>query len=110
MDLFCAHKTRLMRPKIIVDYLREAYFLDEGNVRITFDKQLQAGTHSVDMFDPNLILTTILPKNILIMEVKYDDFLPAFVRRILKGQPKDHCAISKFLLCSKELRKVKLYV
>jgi hypothetical protein len=110
MDLFCAYKTRLMRPKIIVDYLREAYFLKEGNVRITFDKHLHAGVHSVDMFDPNLILTSVLPQNILILEVKYDDFLPEFVKRILKGQPKDFCAISKFLLCSKELRKVKLYV
>lgn len=110
MDLFCTHKTKLMRPRIIVDYLREAYLLKEGNVRITFDKQLQAGTHSLDMFDPNLILTTILPPNILIMEVKFDDFLPDFVRRILKGHPKDHSAISKFLLCSNELRKVKLYV
>ena len=61
-------------------------------------------------FDPNLILTSVLPQHLMIMEVKYDDFLPAVVKRVLKGHPKDHCAISKFLLCSKELRKVKLYV
>jgi hypothetical protein len=110
MDLFCAHNTRLMRPKLIVDYLREAYYLREGNVRITFDKHLHAGVHSVNMFDPNLILSSVLPRNILILELKYDEFLPEFVKRILKGQPKDHCAISKYLLCVKELRKVKLYV
>ena len=110
MDLFCAYKTRLMRPKLIVEYLREAYYLQEGNVRITFDKQLHAGVHNVNLFDPNVIMTSVLPQRILILEVKYDEFLPAFIKSILRGHQKDYCAISKFLLCSKELRKVKLYV
>ena len=84
--------------------------LREGNVRITFDKNLQAGMHCMDMFDPGLIFTSVLPKNILVLEVKYDDYLPDFVKRILKGHTKNYCAISKFLICTNELRKVKKYV
>lgn len=109
-DLFCAYKTKLMRPTVVVDYQREAYYLREGNVRITFDKHLRGGMNCMDMFDPNLILTSVLPRNILIIEVKYDDYLPDFVRRILKGHTKNYSAISKFLICTDELRKVKKYV
>lgn len=110
MDLFCANKTKLMHPTVIVDYQREAYMLREGNVRITFDKHLQAGMHCMNMFDSDLILTSVLPNNILILEVKYDDYLPDFVKRILKGHTKNYSAISKFLICTNELRKVNKYV
>lgn len=110
MDLFCANRTKLMHPTVIVDYQREAYLLRQGNVRITFDKHLQAGMHSMNVFDPNIVLTSALPPNLLILEVKYDDYLPSFIKRILKGHTKNYCAISKFLICTNELRKVKKYV
>ncbi len=108
--LFCDNKLKLLKPKIIVDYKREAYVVKEGNVRITFDKNLQAGIHKVDLFDENLILTPILPEDIMILEIKYDDYFPAYLKRIVGQEKMDRCTISKFLLCANKLRKVKFYV
>lgn len=45
-DMFCAIKTKFLRPAVIVDYEREPFILEEGNVRITFDKNIQAGINT----------------------------------------------------------------
>ena len=42
-DFFIAVRTRRLSPAVIVDYMREAYVMAEGNVRITFDKELKSG-------------------------------------------------------------------
>ncbi len=41
------------RPSVIVDYTREAYVYEMGNVRVTFDKRLAAGINTVDLFEPS---------------------------------------------------------
>ena len=35
--------SRLMRPRVVVDYDREPFALEPGDVRITFDKHVRAG-------------------------------------------------------------------
>ena len=44
-------KTKLFRPKVIVDYIREAYILDYNRIRITFDKYLKTGLEEKRLFD-----------------------------------------------------------
>jgi hypothetical protein len=34
--------TRLLRPRVIVDYIREAYIYEPGNVRVTLDRGVRA--------------------------------------------------------------------
>ena len=53
-DVFREMRTRLLRPAVIVDYVREAYIHPAEEVRITFDKQLRTGLFSRDMFNPAL--------------------------------------------------------
>ena len=42
-DLYVQMRTRLLRPRVIVDYEREAYLHPAENVRITFDLKLRLG-------------------------------------------------------------------
>jgi len=44
-------KTKLFRPKVLVDYVREAYTLNYNRIRITFDKFLKTSMNSVDLFN-----------------------------------------------------------
>ena len=53
-DVYREMKTRLLRPVVIVDYVREAYIHPAEEVRITFDKQIRTGLYQTDMFNPNI--------------------------------------------------------
>jgi len=98
-NFFIDTKTRLLKPAVITDYCREAYILDAGNVRITFDKNLKAGINSPDIFSPELITVSAMPQNMMILEIKYDGFLPKYIRQLLKISKHDRSAISKFVIC-----------
>ena len=87
------------RPVVVVDYVREAYTYPLGNVRITFDKQLAAGFDVRHFFDREMITTGAMDGTEMIMEVKFDEFLPGFVRGLLVPTVPPRMAISKFALC-----------
>jgi len=98
-EFYAALETYHFRPVVIVDYWREAYIYDLGNVRITFDKKLSAGINTVDLFQPQLVIEEVIPTELTILEVKFDSFLPDHIRQIL--QPKSHIrsSISKYVIC-----------
>lgn len=94
-------RTRLLRPVVIVDYLREAYLFED--VRITFDMHLRSGGYRTDLFAPDILGVPIFPDDRLILEVKFDERLPGSVRELLRPVPATRSAISKYELCRKIL-------
>jgi len=91
--------SNVMRPRTIVDYDREPWILDEGTVRITFDMDVRAAIGSYDIFDPTLPTLSCLESGKCVMEVKYTEFLPGFVREILPDRASEFTAVSKYVLC-----------
>ncbi|WP_342560273.1 polyphosphate polymerase domain-containing protein [Psychrobacillus sp. FSL W7-1457] len=98
-DFYMALKYRGFRANVIVDYIREAYVYEPGNVRITFDKRLAAGVNTVDLFDPNIILEEPLHSEQTILEVKFDHFLPDNIRQLVQPERFVRSAISKYVIC-----------
>ncbi|MCQ6562653.1 polyphosphate polymerase domain-containing protein [Paenibacillus mendelii] len=96
---FYAALNRGFRPITIVNYVREAYVYEPGNVRITFDKRLSAGINTHDLFHPDLVLeeSLLLPQTIL--EVKYDSFLPDHIRKLVQPDNHQRSSISKYVIC-----------
>ncbi len=90
---------RAFHPVVIVDYIREAYVYDLGNVRITFDKMLSAGVNTVDLFDEGLVLREAILGPLTIMEMKYDSFLPDHIRQIIETERHVRSSISKYVIC-----------
>lgn len=88
-----------LRPRVIVDYDREPWILDEGTVRITFDMDVRAGIGSFDIFDATLPTLPCLEEGKLVLEVKFTEFLPDIVRQILPQRAADFTAVSKYVLC-----------
>lgn len=105
-ELFVYHHTHLLKPVITVEYLREAYVLSQGSVRITFDKDIAASTGEKDMFSPRYSAKGILEPGLMILEVKFDDFIPAYVLQILKTAMTEKCAISKYVMCRTDNRRI----
>ncbi|UHA75962.1 polyphosphate polymerase domain-containing protein [Paenibacillus sp. 481] len=97
-----------MQPAVIVDYVREAYLYDAGDVRITFDKQLSAGVHSLQLFDPHLMTRSMIGGPRTILEVKYNQFMPRVVFDLLQMSAHQRSTISKYAIC-KESRKPYAY-
>ena len=100
-DVYREMKLNLLRPVVIVDYVREAYLHPAEEVRITFDKQLHSGLNSVDMFDPQLPTVSPFDHNEMILEVKYNRVLPPYIRDLLCTyvHGAQNSAISKYVWC-----------
>lgn len=101
-DFYYKYTSEKMEPKIIVDYLREAYDYEFGGVRITFDKHLMAGVNTFDIFEPKLVTVHALPSKIMILEVKYNQFIPTHIRNMLQLDSHHRSAISKYVICREE--------
>ena len=84
-----------------MDYIREAYLHPAEEVRITFDKQLRTGLKKFDIFDPRLPTISPLDDPLTILEVKYNQVMPPYIRDILNTYCKNPMgsAISKYVLC-----------
>ena len=91
--------SKFMRPRVIVDYEREPFILDEGTVRITFDKRVRASFLSYDIFDKALPTLPALTYDKLIMEVKYTEFLPKIVKEMIPVNATEFTAASKYVIC-----------
>jgi len=100
-DVFREMRLRLLKPVVIVDYVREAYLHPVENVRITFDKQLHSGLYSHDLFNPHLPTVPPIGSDQVILEVKFDRVLPTYISDVLSQSVGWACrsAISKYTLC-----------
>lgn len=98
-DVYREMRTRLLRPAVIVDYVREAYIHQAEEVRITFDKQVRTGLYSVDLFNPQIPTYPVFDDPVEILEVKFDEFLPSYLQSILSGITAQRSAVSKYTWC-----------
>lgn len=87
-----------LRPKTIVDYEREPFVFAPGNVRVTIDYNIRTGLLCTDFLDPDCI-TVPAGDAPMILEVKWDEFLPDIIRDAVQL---DNCrsgAFSKYAAC-----------
>lgn len=91
--------TKLMRPIVIVDYERDAFVETVGDVRITFDKHVRSAWMNYDLFDSQIPAFEVLEPERLIMEVKYTQMLPDYVKRIVTPENSIQVAASKYTMC-----------
>ena len=100
-------KTRLYKPKVIIDYERDAYIYKAGNVRVTFDYNLTCSYEIDKFFEKDINTIPLLEKNMIILEVKYDEFLPTFIRQLLNINNVELTSFSKYANGRKILEQIK---
>ncbi len=101
-DVFREMRLKLLRPVVLVDYVREAYLHPAEQVRITFDKQLRSGLGQTDIFNKGLPVFPPLPDpEQIILEVKYNRVLPTHIAQLLSAAAgwASRSAISKYTIC-----------
>lgn len=83
-------------PKLIVEYDRIPYVYDAGNVRITLDYNLRYSTDFNNFFKVNLITTPYYSSKFNLMEVKYNNFLPDYIKCSIQLNELSTTAFSKY--------------
>ncbi|MDM8128653.1 polyphosphate polymerase domain-containing protein, partial [Paraclostridium benzoelyticum] len=96
IEFYSKIKSEMLRSKSIVDYTREAYVYKMGNVRITFDKKIRTGIQSTNLFDNNLPTIGSIDKDVIVLEVKFDEYLPEIIQDIIQTNNRRATAISKY--------------
>lgn len=95
-ELYVKMKTEQLRPKTIVDYYREPFVYTAGNVRITLDRDVRTSVKNIDILDPNVPM--IKANEIaVVLEVKYDNYIPALISDIVKVQNRQISTFSKYV-------------
>ncbi len=89
----------VLRPKVIVDYRRLPLVMNEGTVRITFDTEVAAAMGGFDIFDNTLPKLPAQDPDKLVLEVKYTEFLPSVIRKLLPVNGQEFVAFSKYVAC-----------
>ncbi len=94
--------SRELIPKVIVNYIRAPYTFSLGNVRITFDSDLSSSSDVKHFLDGNYPTRPIMPIGKLLLEVKFDEFLPDHIYEIMQLNKFTQTAFSKYYLCRKQ--------
>ena len=97
-----AIRQNLLRPRVVVEYDRNAFVFMPGNVRITFDRNIRC-SKDYRGFLENKCTYGMLQEVNRILEVKYDEFMPMFIAQLLENGSMDQTAYSKYKLCREQM-------
>jgi hypothetical protein len=98
-EFYLQTRCALMKPVVIVEYDREAYIQPVGNVRVTFDSNLRVGFDVSEFFNKNTPVMSAFEQTQKILEVKYTDLLPVYVKGLFPNTIRPQEAIGKFSIC-----------
>ncbi|MBE6911544.1 MAG: polyphosphate polymerase domain-containing protein [Ruminococcaceae bacterium] len=97
-ELYSKMATQRLLPKTIVDYTREAYIYPAGNVRVTIDSGIRTGLGCTDFLNPECITVPAKDSGI-ILEVKWDEFIPRIILDAIATPNRFASAFSKYAVC-----------
>lgn len=99
-ELYAKMNYQLLRPRVLVSYVREPYIYAPGNVRVTFDSNIRTSLFSQEFLTKEVvdISATDTPDE-MILEVKYDAFMPGIIQDIVQIKNVRQQAFSKYGAC-----------
>jgi len=98
-EVYIAMRTEQLHPVVLVDYVRQAFTAPHQDIRITFDKDLRSGYLATDLFDPETPTVPTKGPYDMILEVKFNEYLPAYYHHLIQIGSAQRSAISKYVLC-----------
>ncbi|MCH8004176.1 MAG: polyphosphate polymerase domain-containing protein [Nanoarchaeota archaeon] len=95
--VYIEFKKRSYYPVVLVEYLRVAFLYDANKIRVVFDRFLKSTPLQLDLFTDTVFMPQ-LKKDIVIMEIKYDNFIPMWIKQLLQVPSFERSAISKYVI------------
>ena len=97
-ELYSKMMSQGLRPKTIVDYIREPFVFAPGNVRVTLDYNIRTGMNCTDFLNPRCVMLSV-DNSPIILEVKWDEYLPDIIRDTVQLPNCRTGAFSKYAVC-----------
>lgn len=97
-ELYSKMLSQGLKPKTIVDYTREPFIFKPGNVRVTIDYNIRTGNFRTDFLNPET-LTMPAGESPIILEVKWDEYLPDIIKDAVSLTSRHAAAFSKYAQC-----------
>ena len=107
-ELYCKMRYQGLKPQTLVDYTREPWIYGPGNVRVTFDYDIRTGLRSTDFLNPECPTIPAVRLRTanemtggtgIILEVKWDAYLPDIIREVVQVHGRREGAFSKYAAC-----------
>lgn len=98
VELYAKMKAQGLRPRTIVDYDRTPFVYGPGNVRVTIDENIRTGLRCTDFLDPDCV-TVPAGDRVILLEVKWDAYLPTCIRHAVQVKNRREGAFSKYEVC-----------
>ncbi len=98
VELYAKMKAQGLKPKTIVDYERIPFVYKAGNVRVTVDYNIRTGLRCTDFLNPACVTVPAAGGGI-VLEVKWDDYLPTVIRHAVQLKGRTQTAFSKYGIC-----------
>lgn len=97
-EFYSKIKSQRLQPATIVDYTREPFVFKAGNVRVTLDYNIRTGIKNTDFLSSERV-TVPSGDSPVILEVKWDEFLPDAVKSVLQINTCTVGSFSKYAAC-----------
>lgn len=96
--IYATFVTKAYRPKVVVEYQRVAFTLPFSNIRITFDRNLASNINHLDLFSTVHDSMPVVLEGKQILEIKFDRFIPDYLKKVVSTVNSERMAISKYTL------------
>lgn len=107
LRMFCLNMVNKgLRPVVIIQYNRLAYTDSFNNIRITIDSKICASSDVDNFLCMGFIGNPVLLDNKSILEVKFDSYLPAYIRGLITEYRLERTAFSKYVHGRRAVGKV----
>lgn len=99
-ELYGKMRFQMLRPRVLVSYVREPYIYKAGNVRITFDSNIRSTLYHREFLEEKPVDIGVFDRpGDMILEVKFDAFLPEVIRSMIQTETVRQQAFSKYQAC-----------
>ena len=98
---------RRFTPRVIVDYERIAYIEPITNIRVTMDTNISVSRHFNRFLEGDYLRTPLMRKDEHVLEVKFDEILPGYVKRSIYQSGLQQQTFSKYVLGFEQLRSLR---
>ena len=96
VELYAKMCYQNLRPKTLVDFLRESFLYPEENTRVIIDSTVRSGMNIWDFFHPSLSSMRTCTRGTAILEVEYDTNIPDIISDIIQMCNRKYHTVSSY--------------
>lgn len=96
-------------PRVIIHYEREAFVEDISDIRITLDYNISASDEFDRFLYGDYFKIPVLEKRKHVLEVKFNDLLPSYIKAVLQANIFQQQSFSKYYLGRIAMQEKKKY-